>query len=67
MPLTSGTPRQTTLVTLSANLPSTADKPAVRAVYSDGSALVEQYNLNGQRSYGTTRVRAPRYLYYRVA
>jgi flagellar hook protein FlgE len=34
LPLTSGTPRQTTLVTLAANLPSTADKPATRAVYS---------------------------------
>jgi flagellar hook protein FlgE len=34
LPLTSGTPRQTTLVTLAANLPSTADKPAARAVYS---------------------------------
>jgi flagellar hook protein FlgE len=34
LPLTSGTPRQTTLVTLAANLPSTADKPAVRPVYS---------------------------------
>jgi flagellar hook protein FlgE len=34
LPLTSGTPRQTTLVTLAANLPSTADKPSARAVYS---------------------------------
>jgi flagellar hook protein FlgE len=34
LPLTSGTPRQTTLVTLAANLPSTADKPAARAVYN---------------------------------
>ena len=34
LPMTSGSPRQTTLVTLAANLPSTADKPAARAVYS---------------------------------
>ena len=34
LPLTSGTPRATSLVTLAANLPATADKPANRAVYS---------------------------------
>ena len=34
LPLTSGTPRQTTLVTLAASLPSTADKPSARAIYS---------------------------------
>jgi flagellar hook protein FlgE len=33
LPLTSGTPRATTLVGLAVNLPSTADKPADRAVY----------------------------------
>lgn len=33
LPLTSGTPRATTLVNLAVNLPSTADKPADRAVY----------------------------------
>ena len=32
-------------------------------VYSDGSALVEQYNLFGSRSYSTMRVKAPRYLH----
>lgn len=35
----------------------------VRWVYSDGSALVEQYNMSGTRSYSQMRVRAPRYLY----
>ncbi len=34
LPLTSGTPRATSLITLTANLPITADKPADRAVYS---------------------------------
>src|SRR3954469_13658922 len=34
LPMTSGTPRQTTLVTLAASLPSTADKPSARAVYN---------------------------------
>ncbi|MCU1591297.1 MAG: hypothetical protein JWP11_2553 [Frankiales bacterium] len=38
----------------------------VRAVYSDGSALIEQYNMFGNRSYSTMRVKAPRYLYYGV-
>lgn len=38
----------------------------VRAVYSDGSALIEQYNMSGNRSYSSMRVKAPRYLYYRV-
>lgn len=34
LPLTSGTPRATSLVELTVNLPSNADKPADRAVYS---------------------------------
>jgi surface antigen len=38
----------------------------VRAVYADGSALVEQYNMFGNRSYAAARVKAPRYLYYGV-
>ena len=38
----------------------------VKAVYRDGSALIEQYNMTGNRSYGVMRVKAPRYLYYRV-
>jgi surface antigen len=39
----------------------------VKQVNSDGSALVEQYNLSGNRSYSLTRVKAPRYLYDGVA
>lgn len=35
----------------------------VRSVYSDGSVLVEQYNLYGNESYSTMRVKAPRYLH----
>jgi surface antigen len=35
----------------------------VRAVYSDGSVLVEQYNISGNRSYSQMHLRAPRYLY----
>ncbi len=38
----------------------------VRSVYPDGSVLIEQYNMNGQRSFSTMRVRAPRYLYVGV-
>jgi surface antigen len=34
----------------------------VKAVYSDGSALVEQYNMGGDRAYSVMRVKAPRYL-----
>jgi surface antigen len=34
----------------------------VKEVYSDGSALVEQYNMGGDRSYSVMRVKAPRYL-----
>jgi surface antigen len=39
----------------------------VKGVYSDGSALIEQYNMFGNRSYSTMRVKAPRYLYDGVA
>jgi surface antigen len=39
----------------------------VRAVYADGSALVEQYNMFGNRSFSTMRLKAPRYLYDGVA
>lgn len=34
----------------------------VRAVYADGSVLVENYNLNGSGRFSTMRVKAPRYL-----
>jgi surface antigen len=34
----------------------------VKQVYSDGSALVEQYNMGGDRAYSVMRVKAPRYL-----
>jgi surface antigen len=34
----------------------------VKQVYSDGSALVEQYNMGNSRSYSVMRVKAPRYL-----
>lgn len=39
----------------------------VQSVYSDGSVSVAQYNMNGNRSYSTARVKAPRYLYVSVA
>jgi surface antigen len=35
----------------------------VKQVNSDGSVVVEQYNMSGNRSYSLTRVKAPRYLY----
>lgn len=35
----------------------------VAGVYSDGSVLVRQYNVNGNRSYSSMRARAPRYIY----
>jgi surface antigen len=35
----------------------------VKQVNADGSVLVEQYNMSGNRSYSVTRVKAPRYLY----
>src|SRR5262249_7198319 len=34
----------------------------VKYVYSDGSALVEQYNMGGNRAYSVMRVKAPRYI-----
>lgn len=34
----------------------------VKMVYSDGSALVEQYNMGNSRNYSVMRVKAPRYL-----
>lgn len=39
----------------------------VQGVYSDGSVSVAHYNMNGNRSYSTARVKAPRYLYVSVA
>ena len=36
----------------------------VAAVYADGTALVEQYNLGGDRSYTALRMTAPRYLVF---
>lgn len=38
----------------------------VRGVYSDGSVLVEQYNMFTSRAYSYMRVKAPRYLYNAV-
>jgi surface antigen len=35
----------------------------VKIVHTDGTVTVEQYNGDGHRSYGTKRVKAPRYLY----
>jgi surface antigen len=35
----------------------------VAAVYSDGSALIEQYNVQGDRQYSVLRMTAPRYLF----
>ena len=39
----------------------------VQGVHSDGSAVVAQYNMSGDRSYSLVRVKAPRYLYIGVA
>ena len=36
----------------------------VAAVYGDGSVLVEQYNLGGDRSYSAMRMSAPRYIVF---
>ena len=36
----------------------------VLKVYPDKSALIEQYNMSGNRSYSRIRARAPRYLYF---
>lgn len=35
----------------------------VQTVHVDGTVTVEQYNGDGSRSYGTKRIKAPRYLY----
>lgn len=35
----------------------------VTAVYGDATVRIEQYNLNGNRSFSTMRLKAPRYLY----
>ena len=35
----------------------------VKAVYRDGSVLLEQYNLGSDRAYSTMRAKAPRYLH----
>ena len=75
LPLTSGTPRATSLVTLAVNLPRTADKPEDRAVYSAAQSLCvrparsEQLQLfaaadrlrqRGQRPVGDALFRAHR-------
>ena len=39
----------------------------VQRVHTDGSATVAQYNGTGTRSFSTSRVKAPRYLYVGVA
>jgi surface antigen len=36
----------------------------VAAVYSDGSVLIEQYNMGDSRSYSVMRMKAPRYLLF---
>ena len=38
----------------------------VTAVYTDGSATIEQYNMTGARTYSAMHVKAPRYLYIGV-
>ena len=38
----------------------------VQGVHPDGSAVVTQYNLGGDRAYSLVRVQAPRYLYVRM-
>lgn len=38
----------------------------VQHVHTDGSATVAHYNGNGRRTFSTSRVRAPRYLYVGV-
>ena len=35
----------------------------VSKLYSDGSVLIEQYNMSGNRAYSLMRVKAPRYIY----
>jgi flagellar hook protein FlgE len=54
LPLTSGTPRATTLLSLAVSLPQTADKPADRPVYNPGHPYVfdrldaNSYNFSQQ-------------------
>lgn len=56
LPLTSGTPRATTLVDLAVSLPTTADKPALRAVYNPTQPYVfdrldpNSYNYSQQQT-----------------
>ncbi len=38
----------------------------VQGVHPDGSAVVTQYNLGGNRAYSIVRVKAPRYIYVRM-
>jgi surface antigen len=45
---------------------STGHVGYVTGVHADGSALVQQYNGDGTRSWSVVRVRAPRYLYVGV-
>jgi surface antigen len=39
----------------------------VQHVHTDGSATVAHYNGTGSRTFSTSRVKAPRYLYVGVA
>ncbi len=39
----------------------------VDGVHADGSAVVRQYNMSGARSYSIVRIKAPRYLYVKMA
>ena len=39
----------------------------VQRVYADGSVAISHYNGDGNRSYSTARVKAPRYLYVGLA
>jgi flagellar hook protein FlgE len=56
LPLTSGTPRATTLIDLAVTLPSTADKPALRAVYNPSNPYAfnrldpNSYNYSQQQT-----------------
>ncbi len=56
LPLTSGTPRATSLIDLAVTLPTTADKPALRAVYNPAQPYVfdrldpNSYNYSQQQT-----------------
>ena len=56
LPLTSGTPRATSLIDLAVSLPTTADKPALRAVYNPAQPYVfdrldpNSYNYSQQQT-----------------